>query len=130
MQRANRKRNRAITIRMNDREYALLQKKVAESDLSQQAYIISAVCNVKISSSNETSVLKDISKTFADHERQIRGMATNVNQMAHVANGHGIVPSTEELKKLSEQIREYREESEKIWQSIRSSITQQNRTGQ
>ncbi|MBO4910768.1 MAG: plasmid mobilization relaxosome protein MobC [Lachnospiraceae bacterium] len=130
MQRANRKRNRAITIRMNDREYALLQKKVAESDLSQQAYIISAVCNVKISSSNETSVLKDISKTFADHERQIRGMATNVNQMAHVANGHGIVPSTEELKKLSEQIREYREESEKIWQSIRSSITQQNHTEQ
>ena len=130
MQRANRKRNRAITIRMNDREYALLQKKVAETGLSQQAYIISAVCNVKISSSNETSVLKDISKTFADHERQIRGMATNVNQMAHVANGHGIVPSTEELKKLSEQIREYREESEKIWQSIRSSITQQNHTEQ
>ena len=123
MQRANRKRNRAVTVRMNDREYARLQKKIAESGLSQQAYIISAVCSCPITSSDEMAELKEISRTFADFERQIRGMATNVNQMAHVANGQGLVPSETKLEQLSEQIRDYRRESESVWQLIRSSIT-------
>lgn len=123
MQRANRKRNRAVTVRMNDREYARMQKKIAESGLSQQAYIISAVCSYPIISSDEAAVLKDISRTFADFEQQIRGMATNVNQMAHVANGQGQVASEKKLEELAEQIRDYRRESEAIWQSIRSSIT-------
>ena len=123
MQRANRKRNRAVTVRMNDREYARMQKKIAESGLSQQAYIISAVCSYPITSSDEMAELKNISRTFADFERQIRGMATNVNQMAHVANGQGQIPSEKKLEMLSEQIRDYWRESESIWQSIRSSIT-------
>ena len=123
MQRANRKRNRAVTVRMNDREYARMQKKIAESGLSQQAYIISAVCSYPIISSDEAAVLKDISRTFADFEQQIRGMATNVNQMAHVANGQGQVASEKKLEQLAKQIRDYRRESEAIWQSIRSSIT-------
>ena len=123
MQRANRKRNRAVTVRMNDREYACMQKKIAESGLSQQAYIISAVCSYPITSSDEVAELKNISRTFADFERQIRGIATNVNQMAHVANGQGLVPSEKKLEQLSEQIHDYRRESEAVWQSIRSSIT-------
>ena len=123
MSNANRKRNRAVTVRMNDREYNRLQKKVSESGLSQQAYIIGAVCNAKITSSDEVAVLKDVSRLFADHERQVRGMATNINQMAKVANSQGSVAGEEELERLSDQIRDLRRESEDVWQSIRSSIT-------
>ena len=123
MSNANRKRNRAVTVRMSDREYDRLQKKVSESGLSQQAYIIGAVCNAKITSSDEVTVLKDVSRLFADHERQVRGMATNINQMAKVANSQGSVASEAELERLSDQIRDLRKESEDIWQSIRSSIT-------
>ena len=123
MSNANRKRNRAVTVRMSDREYDCLQKKVSESGLSQQAYIIGAICNAKITSSDEVTVLKDVSRLFADHERQVRGMATNINQMAKVANSQGSVAGEEELKGLSDQIRDLRKESEDIWQSIRSSIT-------
>ena len=123
MSNAKRKRNRAVTVRMNDREYNRLQKKVAESGLSQQAYIIGAVCNAKITSSDEVAVLKDVSRLFADHERQVRGMATNINQMAKVANSQGSVTGEEELERISGQISDLRKESEEIWQSIRSSIT-------
>ena len=123
MSNAKRKRNRAVTVRMSDREYDRLQKKVSESGLSQQSYIIGAVCNAKITSSDEVAVLKDVSRLFADHERQVRGMATNINQMAKVANSQGSVAGEEELKRLSGQIRDLRRESEDIWQSIRSSIT-------
>lgn len=38
-----RKRNHAVTIRLNDVEYGLLQKKVAESGQTQQAVLIAAI---------------------------------------------------------------------------------------
>ena len=124
MNKAIRKRNRSVTIRMNETEYADFQSKVIESGLTQQAYVINAVRGATITPSDQIDVLKEISKTFADQERQFRGLATNVNQMAHVANGQGYVPSAQELEKIAAQIGIYRKESEDIWQSIRSSINQ------
>ena len=124
MNKANRKRNKSVTIRMNETEYADFQSKVIKSGLTQQAYVINAVRGATITPSDQIEVLKEISKTFADQERQFRGLATNVNQMAHVANGQGYVPSAQELEKIAAQIGIYRKESEDIWQSIRSSINQ------
>ena len=130
MNKANRKRNKSVTIRMNDIEYADFQNKVTESGLTQQAYVINAVRGAIITPSDQIAVLKEISKTFADQERQFRGLATNVNQMAHVANGQGYVPSAQELENIAAQLGIYRKESEDIWQSIRSSINQQKATEQ
>ncbi len=125
-----RKRNKAVTIRMSDREYETLQNKVDESGLSQQAYIISSIQGSTITSSDEIAIQKDISKTFADLVKQLRGLATNVNQMAHIANGQGIIPTTTQLIKTSDEISQYRKECEELWLLIRSSINQQNRTEQ
>ena len=130
MNKAIRKRNRSVTIRMNETEYADFQSKVIESGLTQQAYVINAVRGATITPSDQIEVLKEISKTFADQERQFRGLATNVNQMAHVANGQGYVPSAQELGNIAAQLGIYRKESEDIWQSIRSSINQQKATVQ
>ena len=122
MNKPNRTRNKAVTFRMNEAEYKDLQLKVNESGLTQQAYIIDAIQGVTITPSNEIVILKDISKTFAELENQIRGLATNVNQMAHVANSKGYVTNQKDLEQLSGQINKYRKESENIWQSIRSLI--------
>lgn len=130
MQKVKRKRNRSVTIRMNESEYTDFQNKVTESGLTQQAYIISAVRGATITPSDEIAVLKDISKTFADFERQIRGLGTNINQIAHVANGQGALPIESSLATISEQITTIRKESEELWQSIRSSINQQKATEQ
>ena len=125
-----RRRNKAVTIRMSEDEYKTLQDKVDESGLSQQAYIISSIKGATITSSDEIAVQKDISKSFAELVKQLRGLATNVNQMAHVANCQGILPTTSELIKTSDEISQYRKESEELWLLIRSSINQQNRTEQ
>lgn len=130
MKKVKRRRNKAVTVRMNETEYADFQNRVEESGLSQQAYIISAVRGATITPSDEIAVLKEISKTFADFEKQVRGLGTNVNQMAHVANGQGYLPGEEALTRLSDQLWNMRKESEKIWQSIRSSINQQKATEQ
>ncbi len=130
MKRYNRRRNRAITIRMNDDEYNDITNKIHESGLTQQAYMINAALDTVIASSDTVAELKHLNKTFADFEQQLRGLATNVNQMAHVANGLGAIPTTNELQTIAEQIASYRRESESQWQSIRSLIKQQKATGQ
>ena len=130
MNKVNRRRNRAVTIRMNETEYTDFMKRVDESGLSQQSYFINAVRGAVITPSDEIATLKEISKTFAGLEQQLRGLATNVNQMAHVANGRGELPTETDLERLSDQLAGYRRESESLWQSIRLLINQQKPTGQ
>ena len=128
MSKTNRTRNRAVTVRMSDTEYDSLRNKVCESGLSQQSYIISAVLDSSVTSSDTIDVLKSISRTFAGVEQQLRGLGTNINQMAHIANGTGMIPSARELEHISDQVTEYRKECDQIWQSIRSSIPKQRHT--
>ena len=99
-----RKRDKAITIRMTEEEYALLCSKLAQTGISQQAFVINAITGIAIIPSEQTAVLKEISSTFASGIR--------------------------ELEKISQQISGYRKDSEEIWQSIRSSIAQQRATVQ
>ena len=130
MEKVKRRRNQAVTVRMSEAEYADFQNRVEESGLSQQAFIISAVRGATITPSDEIAVLKEISKTFAEFVKQIRGMGTNLNQMAHVANGQGYLPGEESLLRLSDQVGNMRKEGEDVWQSIRSSINHQKATEQ
>lgn len=122
-----RKRNKAVTIRMTEAEFTALQKRIKESGRTQQSYIINAALTTKVSSAEEISALKELSVSFSDLVRQLRGIATNINQMAHLANRSGTLPSARELSRIYEQIANYREESEKLWLSIRSLITDQKR---
>ena len=128
MSKVNRTRNRAVTVRMSDSEYDSLRDKVRESGLSQQSYIISAVLDSSVITSDTIDVLKNISRTFAGVEQQLRGLGTNVNQMAHIANGMGMAPSVRELEHISNLVAEYRKECNTVWQSIRSSIPKQHHT--
>ena len=121
-----RKRSKAVTIRMTDAEYKKLTDKVSESGLSQQSFILNAIKGASITSSDEVAVQKEISKTFSDIVRQLRGLSTNVNQMAHVANATGELPTATELIQAATEISKYRKECEDVWLSIRSLINQQN----
>lgn len=125
----NRKRDKAITIRLTETEYQDLQNRVTEAGISQQAFVINAIKGAVIPSADELLLLKETSKTFADLTRQLRGLSTNVNQMAHIANAWGAISTESELRSISDQINDYRIESEKAWQSIRSSINQPRATG-
>ena len=129
MSNAKRRRNKAVTIRMNDAEYDDVQNKVIESGLTQQSYIISAIRSSSITSAKEVEVIKDISKNFADQNKQLRGLATNINQMAHVANGQGLLPTVEKLDEISDKILEFRKEDDKRWRLIRLSVSQLKATG-
>ena len=126
---AKRRRNKAVTIRMSEAEYDDLQNKVKESGLTQQSYVINAISGSSITSAEELSAIKELSKEFAEHDRLLRGMATNVNQMAHVANGKGLLATAEKLEEISDKIIDVRKEDDNRWRLIRQSVSPLKVTG-
>ena len=120
-----RKRNYTVTIRMNKAEYDLLQNKVKESGQTQQAVVIHAIAGLKIASEEEVEELKKLNLKLAEMLSQLRGVATNINQIARKMNAGGFIPREDILRYLNQNILNYRKESEKIWQSIRQLISGQ-----
>ena len=123
-----RKRNHAITIRMSDEEYKFFQGRLSQTGQTQQSYILNAIRGAIIVSAEEVKELQKLNKEFADMMRQLRGLATNVNQMAHIANGTGELPVVSALEKVGKAIEKFRKEEEYRWQSIRQLISQQSHT--
>ena len=120
-----RKRNYTITIRMNKTEYDLLQNKVKESGQTQQAVVLHAIAGLKIASAEEVEELKKLNLMLAEMLSQIRGVATNINQIARKLHTDGEVPNDSTLYFLNKNILKYRKESEKIWLLIRRLISGQ-----
>lgn len=110
---------------MNKAEYDLLQNKVKESGQTQQAVVIHAIAGVKIASVEEVEELKKLNLMLAEMLSQLRGVATNINQIARKMNAGGFIPREDILRYLNQNILNYRKESEKIWQSIRQLISGQ-----
>lgn len=129
----SRRRNRAVTVRMTDEEYQAMKDRVEMSGLSQQTYIIEAVTGAPIISSDGVDSLlsewKENSKNLSKLTRQMRGLGTNVNQMAHIANGYGDLPSEQYLYRINQNVEQAKKVVDRIWQSTRSLISQQSHMG-
>lgn len=121
-----RNRSNCVSIRYSDEEYKVLQEKIKESGQTKSAYIINATLNGKVSSADDVQEMKEQSKLLSDIYKQLRGMGTNLNQMAHVANGKGIIPSADKLKEIERVVVAVKKEVDDIWQSTRQSIGRQN----
>ena len=76
-------------------------------------------------SAEEVEELKKLNLMLAEMLSQLRGVATNINQIARKMNAGGFIPREDILHYLNQNIRNYRKESEKIWQSIRQLISGQ-----
>ena len=121
-----RNRSNCVSIRYSDEEYKMLQERIKESGQTKSAYIINATLNGKVSSADGVQEMKEQSKLLLDIDKQLRGMGTNLNQMAHVANGKGIIPSADKLKEIEREVVDVKREVDDIWQSTRQSIGRQN----
>ena len=130
MSRPNRTRNKLVSVRFSPAEYERLQELIRKSGQTMQSYVINATLGAKITGSGEMQEVVRQNKILADIDNQLRGMGTNINQMAHVANATGALPDERTFKKLSEEINTIRGEVEPVWRSIRSSISQQKHMGQ
>ena len=125
-----RKRNRTISIRVSDQEYDIIQKKLSETGLTQQAFILKAVEGATISTAEDKQQLKEINLKLADLLKQIKGIGVNINQMAYRANAYRELPTVQKLSEYQNENEKLRREAENIWQSIRQLISQQKHMGQ
>ena len=125
-----RKRNRIISIRVSDQEYGIIQKKLSETGLTQQAFILKAVEGATMSSAEDKQQLKEINLKLADLLKQIKGIGVNINQMAYRANAYRELPTVQKLSEYQNENEKLRREAETIWQSIRQLISQQKHMGQ
>ncbi len=120
-----RRRNKNVSVRMTEEEYISLMMRVKESGQTQQSFIINAVLGAKISGREEVKELQKLNGRFVDTNMQLRGMATNINQMAHVANSYGHIPQQAQLEQMQQELRVFRKECDATWRLIRQSISLQ-----
>lgn len=120
-----RNRSHNVMVRMNDDEYEAFCTNVKNSGQTKQAYVTNAVLHVPIMSETELVEMKNISRLMADDNRQLRGIAANINQMTKRLNGVGVVPQKQELDEIRDLIQKMREESERPWQLIRLLLSRQ-----
>lgn len=118
-------RYKTISFRVSEDEYESIKNSIAQSGLTARSYLTRAAMNIRVSTSEEIHELKILNGTFTDLDRQIRGMGTNINQLAHVANISGCIPAESKLDSISEEIVGLRKEGAETWQLIRSLIAEQ-----
>lgn len=123
-----RKRDKSITVRMTKEEYNRLQEKLVQTGQTQQAFVVNAIDGAGIATPAMALELKKINVTMAELLKQLRGMATNINQLAHKANGYMEIPTVEKLEQIDGEIGEFREEASDIWQLIRQFLSHQRHT--
>lgn len=128
-----RTRGHGMTIRMSDEEYNEFKQRVRDSGLTEQSYVLSAVLDKEITPDTAVQELRNANVALNDLDRQMRGIATNVNQMAKVANSEGRLPTTWQLSALDEDVSKLRSEIKKemkvLWQYLNRLNTPHKTTG-
>ena len=110
------RRTREMKVRMTQDEFNEISKTAESLGVSKQQFALAALKDVAILPQDE---LQDMTAKFGDCNRQLRGLAANVNQMARIANTEKSVPALEQLSQIADEIQIYRREADATWQSIR-----------
>ena len=100
----NRKRPYVIVVHLNEDEYALINKRVAESRLTREDYLRTLISGYVPNAKPHDDFLETI--------KQLRYIGNNLNQLAMIANKNHLIDSDqlkEEIQLLNNQISEIRE---------------------
>ena len=120
-----RKRNNTVTVRVSDEELRIINERISLSGLTEQSYLINALMGARISTKEEVALWKDVNAKIADIQVKLRGIGTNINQMAHRANAENVLPLEQRLIEIGVTLENIRRECEAPWQSLRYLIAQQ-----
>lgn len=90
-----RKRNVEIKFRLTEKEYAVLSEKVKQSGLNRNAFLVRMIHSQTIYPIEPLQVLN---QKADDCLTQLRGIATNINQMAKIANTYRALPELSSLQ--------------------------------
>lgn len=112
----NTKRPKQMTFRVSAEEYEIIIKKIAESGLNNQEYILRAVLNTTVQSNAE---LKELLPKLKRVNTELNRQGNNLNQIATILNQRGYVDYKNTLSQTLEAVQDAIEGVKEVWQLLR-----------
>jgi len=112
----NTKRPKQMTFRVSAEEYEIIMKKIADSGLNNQEYILRAVMQAPII---KTEDLKELVIELKKQGTELNRQGNNINQVAAQLNARGFVDYKNELPQTLSTLRTAQEELISLWQSLK-----------
>lgn len=114
-----RSRDIAVKIYMNKEEHEALLQIIKVTGQSMRAVITKAVIGMPLIPAEVITKVQNINLKMSEQYRQLRGMATNINQLARVANKYQCPVDIVELERIKENLHLMREEMDDTWRLLR-----------
>ena len=114
-----RKRAKEVKFRVTEQEWEVLQKKLQETGISRNEYLVKLITNTPIFPKDD---LEKINQVLNAQNQQLRGMATNINQITKMANVSKALPTIVQLDFMRMDVYQMRSELMKIWTAVRKSL--------
>ena len=111
-----RKRPIEVKFRLSQAEYELMQRKLAESGMSRNAFLIRLISDAQI---YPRDLLMELCLEYRIMNRLIRGISTNVNQIAKIANSNKSVPAANFLMEMHQEIQTIKKNLQPLWEASR-----------
>lgn len=111
-----------MTFRVSAEEYEIIMKKIADSGLNNQEYILRAVMQAPIL---KTEDLKELVIELKKQGTELNRQGNNINQIAAQLNARGFIDYKNELPQMLSALRTAQEELKSLWQLLRQYL--QNR---
>ena len=105
-----------MTFRVSAEEYEIIIKKIAESGLNNQEYILRAVLNTTVQSNAE---LKELLPELKRVSTELNRQGNNLNQIATILNQRGYVDYKNTLSQTLEAVQDAIEGVKEVWQLLR-----------
>ena len=114
-----RKRPIEIKFRVSEQEKELIEKHLNETGLNRNEYLVRLITNAAIIPKSE---LQEINLQLQTQNQQLRGVATNLNQMTKIANTYKSLPSATQLDFMRLDMFSMRSELETLWNKVRGAL--------
>lgn len=116
-----RKRPIELKFRLSQGECELLHSRLKEANMSRNAFLVRLISGATIYPKDQLVLLN---LEFQIMNRLLRGISTNINQIAKVANSTHAAPSAKLLVDMSQDIRVAQNNLNSLWSEVRKHLWQ------
>lgn len=114
-----RKRPIELKLRVSPGEAELLQRKLAEVGMNRNTYLVRLISGATIFPKDE---LIRLNQQYVSMNRLLRGISTNINQIAKVANATHAAPSAALLADIYQDVQTLRHNLQPLWDETRDAL--------
>ena len=114
-----RKRPIELKLRVSQEEAKLLQHKLTETGMNRNAYLVRLISGATIFPKDQLILLN---QQYIIMNRLLRGISTNINQIAKHANTSRTAPTIAALADMYQDIQTLRHNLQPLWDETRSTL--------